>query len=167
MAKCSPTSLSMALLRREGFTVAQAERWIPRPGRPTRVDMLGVGDLLACRMGDSGPLLVQTTSLPNLSSRTKKAKAEPRLKAWLGCGGRFELHGWSKRDGRWTVRRVQLAGQDLQAVELTPRPRRRRPSRQRSLWDLDASGPLPEPAGEASGPGALAEGPGETCGGGG
>jgi hypothetical protein len=127
----------MTLLRTEGYVVALAERWIP--GRTIRVDMLGVGDLLACRPGDRGPLLVQVTTNSNLSARISKARAEPRLHALLGCGGRFQLHGWFKRHGRWQVRRVALRAGDLEPVELSVRRRRpRRPQRgerQQFLFD--------------------------------
>jgi hypothetical protein len=147
MAKTSPTARSMKLLRQEGFVVAPCERWVPHQN--IRVDLLGVGDLIACRPGDPGPLLIQVTTDDHLAHRKAKAQAEPRLRAWLGCGGcRFELHGWRKRGDRWHCRRVELRGEDLAEVDLTPRPRprrRRRGEQQAGLFDLSIT-PAEPPA---------------------
>jgi hypothetical protein len=132
----SPSSRSMALLRREGYAVDVCERWLPHAG--VHRDLFGIGDLVAAKAGEPGPLLVQVTTGDHLANRMAKARAEPRLHAWMGCGGRFELHGWSKREGRWFCRRVSLRPQDLEPIDLTPRPRlrrRRRGERQKLLWD--------------------------------
>jgi hypothetical protein len=132
----TPPARSLRLLRAEGYTAGVVERWLPH--QKVRIDLFGVGDLVACKAGVPGPLLVQTTTAGNLAARLKKARAERRLHAWLSSGGRFELHGWTKRGGKWVVRRVQLQCEDLAAVDLTPRPRPRRQrkgERQRGLFE--------------------------------
>lgn len=128
----SPTALSLRLLRQCGYVAAVAERWIP--GRNIRVDLFGCGDLVACHRAEPGPLMIQATTASNLSSRIKKAQAQPGLRAWLACGGRFECWGWSKIDGEWTVKRVQIHPQDLAAIPAEV-PRRRKRVQERGLFD--------------------------------
>jgi hypothetical protein len=111
----TPSARSRQLLIREGHVVETVERWIP--GRHVRLDAFGVGDLLACREGDSGPLLVQVTTKDHQANRMTKARAEPRLKVWLASGGRFEVHGWGRivRGKRrlWDVTRRAVLLSDL------------------------------------------------------
>jgi hypothetical protein len=124
----TPTARSLRLLRREGFAVAVVERWLPKINR--RSDCFGFADLLACRPRDRQILLVQTTSLSNLSARIRKAKALQMLETWLLAGGKVEFHGWTKKGERWECKRVTLCPSDLSPVVLTA-PRRRRASRYR------------------------------------
>jgi hypothetical protein len=79
-------------------------------------------------------MLIQCTTEGNLSSRVKKARANPEVKAWVSAGAAFECWGWAKRDGRWTVRRVAISP-DMMSAELPPRTRRKRKPAERSLFD--------------------------------
>jgi hypothetical protein len=138
----SPCSRSLAYLRRQGYVAGVVERWNAHAGvRGIRQDFLGIIDLIGVRVpliGEGGGVLgVQATTADNLAARLKKARATPELHTWIGAGARFELHAWGKRkDGRWHVRVVALTGQDLEPVDLTPRPRRGR-NRQRGLFDRE------------------------------
>jgi hypothetical protein len=69
-----------------------------------------------------------------VSNRLAKAKGRPELAAWLRAGGRFEVHGWRLRAGRWVIRRVEVRGEDLADVVLcAPRPRRARKGERQGL----------------------------------
>jgi hypothetical protein len=73
------------------------------------VDLWGFADYLAVRPGEI--LLVQTCRHSDASTREKKARNKPELRAWLEAGGRFEVHGWRQPDGqgtRWenVIRRI-------------------------------------------------------------
>jgi hypothetical protein len=84
----TPAARSLARLRREGFVAAVVQKWLPHAG--ARQDLFGCADLLAVHPRARICLLVQATSLSNLSSRLAKARARPELAAWLRAGGAFE-----------------------------------------------------------------------------
>jgi hypothetical protein len=131
----SPTALSLKLLRKAGYLAEVCERWLPIPGRSVRRDLFRIGDVLAVHGQEQRFLLVQCTSLANISSRLRKAKETPELRTWLRAGGLFEVHGWVKRGEEWAVRRVALEGKDLAEVEVVRPPRRRRQRAQPGLFD--------------------------------
>jgi hypothetical protein len=118
----TPTARTLAALRKLGYLAAVVEKWLPRIKR--RQDLFGFGDVLAVHPGDRVFMIVQATTGSNVASRLNKARALPALTTWLGAGGTFEVWGWKKMKGRWHVRRVAVDA-ELQAVELTPRRRRR------------------------------------------
>ena len=123
----TPTSRSLAFLRREGFTVAVVEKWIPKLN--VRADLWHFGDVLAVHPVRREFLIVQTTSAANVSSRLTKARGCPELATWLRAGGLFEVHGWDQRNGRWAVRRVGVLARELEPIALAELPRNRRRDR--------------------------------------
>jgi hypothetical protein len=128
----------LALLRKQGFAAEIVERWVP--GANVRRDLFRCIDIIALRPGS--PILgVQATSGSNVAARLKKAVALPGLKVWLNCGCAFQVWGWQLQGGRWRVRQVAVRGEDLQPLDLTPRPRRR--GGQKTLFDglADVAGP--------------------------
>ena len=92
----SPTAKSLAYLRKQGFLCAVVESWIPRCN--LRRDLFGFADILAVNSVNKKFLLVQTTSLGNVSARLKKARGRHELLIWLRAGGRFAVHGWDGND---------------------------------------------------------------------
>jgi hypothetical protein len=111
----TPNSRTLALLRRRGFTAAVVERWIPRVRR--RLDLFGVGDVLAVHPQQRVILLVQATSRGHVGDRLKRARSRPELAAWLAAGGLFQVWGWAKVGRRWTVKVVVLRPADLDGAE--------------------------------------------------
>jgi hypothetical protein len=111
----SPTSRTLVLLRRRGYLAAVVERWLPRVRR--RLDLFGVGDVLAVHPRERVILLVQATSRAHVSDRLKRARARPELAAWLAGGGAFEVWGWAKVAGRWAVKVVAVRPADLDRAE--------------------------------------------------
>lgn len=102
----SPTERSLKECRRLGWHVQVVERWNPFARR--RNDLFGCIDLVAIA-GDK-IIGIQATSSTNHASRVAKAKAEPRLGAWLAAGGAFEVWSWGKKGARgktkaWALRR--------------------------------------------------------------
>jgi hypothetical protein len=120
----STISLTLRLLHRQGFVAEVCERWLPKIEK--RRDLFYCGDVIGCHARRREILLVQTTTLPNLGARLKKARQQPELASWLAAGGLFELHGWCKRGGRWTCKRIAVTGQDLVAETIVSPPRRRK-----------------------------------------
>ena len=96
----SPNARSRALLEDEGFLAEICEH------RVTKIitrDLFGVIDVLGIRDGDT--LAVQATTVSNIASRRRKLRASDALPRMLAAGWRVELHGWTKKNGRWQVRR--------------------------------------------------------------
>ncbi len=128
----SPTARTLALLRRRGYTADVVERFVAgagERGQGIRRDWGHFGDVLACHAGRREIVLVQSTTLPNVAARLAKARGRPELALWLRAGGRFEVHGWARRRGRWLVKVVEVKGDDLAAVVVEQPPRKRPPSR--------------------------------------
>ncbi len=143
----SPTSLSLALLRRHGYTAAVVERWIPmaapkgaplpgrRPAPGIRRDFCGFGDILAFRAGEAGALAIQATSRSNQSSRVKKAKAQPSLYEWLAASNRFEVWSWKLEEKpgqrpRWKPQRTPVVLTELPAPAIVDKK-----GQQHMRWD--------------------------------
>ncbi len=132
----SPTRRTLQLLRRQGFVAAPVERWIAQVGK--KRDLFGVADVFAFHPRDRVFLLVQATSLPHVGDRLKRCRARPELAAWLQAGGAFEVWGWTTKNGRPEVKRVQVSADDLQPIVLqAPRRRTRlgKGERQTGLFD--------------------------------
>jgi hypothetical protein len=119
----SPTALTLDHLRRHGFTVDIAERWVPRAN--IRRDLFGLFDLVALDSREPGIVGVQVTTVGHMADRLRKIQARPELALWLRCGGRAWVVGWKKQGGRWRVKIVAVRTGDLEAVPLTPARRRR------------------------------------------
>ena len=131
----SPTALTLRYLRRSGYLAEIVERWIP--GANIRKDLFSVGDIMAATV-DLPPLLVQCTSLSNVSARLAKARACPGLAVWLKTGhARFWIIGWAKVGGAWCPKVIELSGADMDAAVLSRPPRRGR-SRKHEPADLFA-----------------------------
>ncbi len=101
-----PTQRTLALLRKEGYTVAISEKF--NYYIKIRQDLFGWIDICAIHPDKKGVLGVQTTSGSNLAARVKKAIALDSFKVWLQAGNRAEFHGWVKKGARgkrklWTV----------------------------------------------------------------
>ncbi len=119
----SPTARTLKFLRSCGHQAEVVERWIPRAN--VRRDLFHCIDVVAVRRGEMGVLGVQVTTLPNLSSRLAKARAQPELRTWLAAGNRFSLHGWYQRGGQWDVKIVDVQAGNLAAVVVQTPARRR------------------------------------------
>ena len=112
----SPTQRSLSAMRRDGWTVCVVEKWIAQIRQ--RKDAYGFGDLLACRIGQPGATLVQTTSGSNVSARLDKIRTIPEAGIWLAAGNRIEVHGWRKTGPRgmrkvWTCRKIEVSRETL------------------------------------------------------
>lgn len=133
----SPTALSLKLLRRGGYLAEVVEKWLPVEGKKIRRDLFRVADVLAVNPRSRTMLLVQATSLANVSARLAKARslAHCGLAAWLRAGGKFEIWGWVRHSKRWRLKRVELTGEDLAVVVLVAPPRRDRKKQQPTLFE--------------------------------
>jgi hypothetical protein len=96
MASKSPTQLSLAKLREEGYIVDVVERWIP--GANIRKDLYGFIDILALKGKET--LAVQTTSAGNMSARCKKIADHENVGAVREAGWTIHVHGWHQDDKR-------------------------------------------------------------------
>ena len=111
-----PTQRTLAYLRKEGYTVAIAEKY--NSFIKVRQDLFGWIDICAIHPKKKGVLGVQTTSTSNLPTRITKAKALDSLKVWLQAGNIAEFHGWAKRGPRgkrklWTLKKQVITLKDL------------------------------------------------------
>lgn len=104
----SPTARSLAVLRKDGWTVGVVERFIPGAG--VRQDFLGFADILAVKPGYR-TLAIQACVTGDVPKRMAKIRAEPRARTWLECQHDIEVWGWAKRGPRgkrktWTLTRA-------------------------------------------------------------
>lgn len=102
----SPTQRSLRYLREQGWPLVEVtERW--NPHARIRQDLFGFIDLLA--VGPAGVLAVQTTTSENVAARVKKIGDHPNIAAVREAGIGVHVHGWSKRQGRWTLRCIDVS----------------------------------------------------------
>lgn len=101
----SPTSRSLAKLRKEGWLAGTVERYNPYSRR--RHDLYDLFDLVAVR--ENEVLFVQTTSASNVNARIKKIANHPDTPFIRKCGALLHVHGWGKRKNRWHCRVVDVS----------------------------------------------------------
>jgi len=96
----SPTQLSLKKLRLEGWTAWVVEHW--NSFARIRQDLFGFADIIAIKEGQM-PLLIQCTTVSNMSARVKKIEDNVVAPIW-GTIGRIEVWGWYKFKGKWQVK---------------------------------------------------------------
>lgn len=97
----TPTARSLEKLRSLGYTAAVVEKWVPASpagfkGPIITRDAYNFGDILACKVGEPGALLVQCTTGSHLAARRAKIQSIPEAGIWLAAGNSIWLMGWSK-----------------------------------------------------------------------
>jgi hypothetical protein len=120
----SPTTSSLKLLRKSGWIATVVEQFIAKAN--IRRDCFGFADILAAHPRERRMMLVQTTSLANVSTRVKKIQGKPEAAAWLSSGGIIEVHGWTLRAGLWRVKRVEIRAADTAPIVIIRPPKRTR-----------------------------------------
>lgn len=115
-----------------GFACDVVERFIAAVQR--KRDFLGFADILGCKPGIPGVLAIQATTIGHVKDRLDRCRARPELRTWLAAGNVFEVWGWCKRAGKWTVKRVAVQPGDLAEVVLVAPPRRRKRLDQGTLF---------------------------------
>lgn len=108
----SPTARSLEECRKRGWIAGVVERW--NQHAHVLQDLFGCIDIIA--ITPTGILAIQATSNNggNHSARVAKVLAEPRAKAWVEAGGKFEVWSWAKQGARkerklWTLRVEDIA----------------------------------------------------------
>ena len=114
----TPTARSLQYIRGMGFTAQVVERF--NPFAKVRQDLFGCIDLIAC-IPAVGILGIQACAGASHAARRAKAIAEPRLRDWMRCGGKFEVWSWTKRGPRgkrkaWSLRRDVVCIDELAEV---------------------------------------------------
>lgn len=115
----SPTSRTLAELRRAGSIAGVVERW--NAHQRIRQDLFGFLDLVAIRPDVVGVLGIQATSGSNGAGRVAKILAEPRALVWVRAGNGLQVWSWRQvqigRRRRWSARIVplELSGDQLAA----------------------------------------------------
>ena len=106
MAKESPTTRSLALLREQGYTVAVVEKW--NPHARIRQDLFGFIDILAIKRGET--LAVQATS-SGVSARLKKINDSELLPKVREAGWTIQIWGWTKsaKTGKYVLRVIDIS----------------------------------------------------------
>jgi hypothetical protein len=105
----SPTSRSLRLLRREGWTPSVVERWLPYAR--VRSDCLGFADVLAVREDVAGVLFIQACAGGDASKRVRKLLGVQAVRVALLAGNQVEVWAWRKsaKTNRWSCRRQPIA----------------------------------------------------------
>lgn len=101
----SPTSRSLAEMRKRGFPLVQVtERW--NAFARVRQDLYGIIDVLC--VGDE-IVGIQATSDSNVSSRIRKIQDSDALAHLRKANIRVLVHGWKKVGRRWRLREVDIS----------------------------------------------------------
>lgn len=110
MAKPSPTSRSLAHLRKDGrYLVIEVVEKPYNPYTKVRQDLFGFIDILAIR-DDGDVLAIQATSRDNVSSRITKIAEHDNVAAVRKAGWTIEVWGWGlMANGRWELRTVDVS----------------------------------------------------------
>ena len=101
----SPTQLSIAKLKKEGWCVGVVEHW--NAFARIRQDLFGFIDIVALRGEET--LAVQTTSYSNVSSRVHKIADHENTPFVRKAGWSIHVHGWHKVGNRWQCREVDCS----------------------------------------------------------
>lgn len=124
---------SLDMLRKLGYRPEIVEHRLHIPGQTrskiTR-DLFGFADILALKPGQP-PLLVQTTSQENVSTRAKKIQASDWFDTVKLCGFRIVVHGWG--DGGLRVVDLTDVVTDWSTVVKAGRRSKNRPRVQQAL----------------------------------
>ena len=131
----SPTSRTLAVLRKEGLRCQVVERWVAQARR--RVDLWGFIDIVAMEgkfvaitpelmiPADTGSIIgIQVCAGASHAARRTKILKDCRHDAilWLACKGKIQIRSWSKRKhklkngkkvDRWTERIEQITLEDF------------------------------------------------------
>ena len=110
----SPTTRTLALVRKQGFLAAVVEKW--NSHTKIRQDLFGFADVIAMAPEAKQVLLFQTTSYSGFSARRKKILASEEAKTCLQTGVRIFVHGWQQKGGkgtRWSVREEEVTLEDF------------------------------------------------------
>lgn len=103
----SPTQRSLALLRQRNYTPWIVERWIAAARK--RIDLYGIGDIIAIHNETGDVLVVQSTSGNNVSSRVDKIINHDNVGLLRKAGIGIWVHGWRKLKSGWAAREVDLS----------------------------------------------------------
>lgn len=101
----SPTTLSLKLMREEGYLCAIVEKW--NPHAKIRQDLYGFIDILGIKEGET--LAVQCTTKNNAQARVVKIADHDNLPEVRKAEWKIEVHGWEKVKNRWTCKRIDLS----------------------------------------------------------
>ena len=94
MATKSPTQLSLAMLREDGWFCWITEHY--NYFSKTRQDLWGFGDILALKPGQI--LCCQTTTASNMSARIKKIADHENVGYVRDANIMIHVHGWHQDD---------------------------------------------------------------------
>lgn len=103
----SPTQRSLKLLRDRGYVPWIVERWIAAARK--RIDLYGIADLIAIHPDSGDIVVVQTTSMSNLSARIHKINEHPNVGLLRKAGIGIHCHGWRKLKSGWAPKEVDLS----------------------------------------------------------
>jgi hypothetical protein len=119
----SPTQRTLAECRKRGWIAQVVEQTIPRVF--IKRDLFGCIDIVA--ITPTGIVGIQASAGTRKSggggdhaTHRTKILAEPRIRAWLAAGARFELWSWSwvlrGKSKAWTLREERFALADFDAL---------------------------------------------------
>ena len=106
MASKSPTQLSLAKLREEGWFCWITEHY--NFFSKTRQDLWGFADIIALKPGQV--LAIQTTTATNMSARIKKISDHDNVGYVREAGIMIHVHGWHQDDKRkWHCKQKDIS----------------------------------------------------------
>ena len=138
MASMTPMQLSMEFMRKSGWYVEKTEFDLRRPRKDDddliwKHDLLRFCDILCLKRGRR--LLVQTTSVSNISARVTKIRGLVTFEHAKQAGFEIQVHGWgsSKINGGLRVIDLTDVETDWSSILKIGPKRRNTPKHQKAL----------------------------------
>ena len=123
--KASPTSRSLTILRRDGWTAHGVEKW--NPHAKVRQDFGGFGDILAYRQDRKGVLAIQACAGASHAARETKVCDVFNVIPWILAGNFLEVWSWRLAGPRgkrklWQVRKTRVIVRSINQKWGKPEP---------------------------------------------
>lgn len=103
----SPTSLTLAHMRKQGYRADVVEKTVPKTF--IKKDLFGIIDVLCVGKGDTIGIQCTSDNGGNVAKRVRKMQEAEAIGDLREAGWELWVVGWRKKKGRWVCRVVDMS----------------------------------------------------------